>query len=199
MVSMFKKKWIIFVGILLLLVAFNYAGDFLVVNEKPVKSDVIIVLSGADGRLEKGVQLYEEGYAPNLLLSNGSIENLYERTLELGVPDDSILMEVKSDSTLDNAVFSKEVMLEYKFESAIVVSSSFHMRRAKVLFDKAFRNSNIRLTYVAEEMNAYNPRRWWAEKSNRDITFREYIKLFGNLFGFHGAESKEFLDKLELR
>ncbi|MFJ7970222.1 YdcF family protein [Psychrobacillus sp. NPDC096389] len=168
-------------------------------NEKPVKSDVIIVLSGADGRLEKGFQLYEEGYAPNLLLSNGSVENLYERALELGVPDDSILMEVKSDSTLDNAVFSKEVMEEYKFESAIVVSSSFHMRRAKVLFDKAFRNSNIRLTYVAEEMNAYNPRGWWAEKSNRDITFREYIKLFGNLFGFHGSESKELLDKLELR
>lgn len=55
-VLMFKKKWIVFVGILLFLMAFNSAGDFLVVDEEPVKSDVIIVLSGGAGRLEKGVQ-----------------------------------------------------------------------------------------------------------------------------------------------
>lgn len=196
--SMFKKKWIGFVLILMFLAAFNYAGDFLIVDEKPVKSDVIIVLSGGDGRLEKGVQLYKEGYAPYLLLSNGSVENLYKRALEFGIPNDSILMEIKSDSTLDNAVFSKEIMLDFQFESAIVVSSDSHMRRVKVLYDKTFRNSDIRLTYVAGEMNTYNPKRWWVDESNRNITLREYIKLVGNLFGFHGSESKEFLEELGL-
>lgn len=195
---MFKKKWIVFVVILLFLVAFNYAGDFLVVDEKPVKSDVIIVLSGGDGRLEKGVQLYKEGYAPYLLLSNGSVENLYKRALELGVPNDSILMEIKSDSTLDNAVFSKEIMQYLQLESAIVVSSHSHMRRVKVLYDKMFRNSDIRLTYVAGVMDEYTPKRWWEEEANRNITLREYIKLVGNLFGFHGSESKEYLRKLDL-
>lgn len=195
---MFKKKWIGLVGILLLLVAFYFAGDFLVVDEKPLTSDVIIVLSGGEGRLEKGVQLYKEGYAPYILLTNGSVENLYKRALKLGVPNDFILMEVKSDSTLDNAIFSKEVMVNHKFRSAIVVSSNSHMRRVKILYDKTFRNSDIRLTYVAGEMNAYNPKRWWVDESNRDITFREYIKLVGNLFGFHGSESKEFLEELGL-
>lgn len=110
----------------------------------------------------------------------------------MGVPNASILMEVKSDSTLDNAVFSKEeVMLDHKLESAIVVSSNSHMRRVKVLYDKTFQNSDIRLTYVAGDRNVYNPKRWWVEESNRDITIREYIKLVGNLFPFHGSEFTE--------
>ncbi|MEI4768784.1 YdcF family protein [Psychrobacillus sp. FJAT-51614] len=195
---MLKKKWILFVGILLFIVVFNSAGDFLVIDEKPVKSDVIIVLSGGDGRLEKGVQLYKEGYAPYLMLSNGSVQQLYERALELGVPNEAIIMEVKSDSTLDNAIFSEEIVRNHKFESAIVVSSGFHMRRVKILYDKVFQNSGVRLTYVAEDMTAYNPKIWWADEVSRDNTFREYIKLVGNLIGLHGSDSKEFLRKFDL-
>jgi len=195
---MLKKIWLVIGVILLVIVTINFAGYFLVVDEKPVKSDVIIVLSGGEGRLEKGVKLYKEGYAPYLLLSNGSVEQLYERAQTLGVPTDNILMEVKSDSTLDNAVLSKEIMLNQHFKSAIVVSSNFHMRRVKVLYDQTFRNSDIKLTYVAGESQVYNPKNWWLEKWNRNITITEYIKLVGNLIGFHGTESKEVLKKMNL-
>ena len=38
------------------------AGDFLVINEKPEKSDVVIVLSGGGiERIEKAVELYKKG------------------------------------------------------------------------------------------------------------------------------------------
>ncbi|MFB5282771.1 YdcF family protein [Peribacillus sp. Hz7] len=194
-----KVMMILFGVILLFMVTVNSAGNFLVIDEKTVKSDVIIVLSGGEGRLEKGVKLYKEGFASYLLLSNGSVEQLYERAQKLGVPKDSIIMEVKSMSTLENARFSKEVMLKHKFQSAIVVSSNFHMRRVKVLFDQAFRNSDIKLTYVSGENEAYTPKKWWSEKWNRDTTFTEYIKLVGNLFGFHGEDSKEYLKKLNLQ
>ena len=194
-----RKKTRIFIGILLLgIVLINFAGYFLIVDEKPVKSDVIIVLSGGPGRLEKGVKLYKEGYAPDLLLTNGSEEQLYERALALGVPTDHILMEVKSASTFDNAIFSKEIMLEKHFKSAIVVSSKSHMRRVKVLYDQTFRNSGIRLTYVTGENQTYNPSAWWLEESNRKTTMREYVKLVGNLLGYHGTESKKVLKKINL-
>lgn len=192
-----RKKIVILIGMLLLgTVLVNIAGYFLVVDEKPVKSDVIIVLSGGQGRLEKGVKLYKEGYAPYLLLTNGSEEQLYERALALGVPTDHIFMEDKSASTLDNAIYSKEIMLEKHFKSAIVVSSNSHMRRVKILYDQTFRNSGIRLTYMAGENQTYNPSAWWVEESNRKTTISEYIKLVGNLLGYHGTESKKVLKKI---
>ena len=53
------KRIIILCGMLLfIMVIVKSAGNFLVVDEKPEKSDVIIVLSGGEGRLEKGVALY---------------------------------------------------------------------------------------------------------------------------------------------
>ena len=48
------------------------AGNFLVINDKPEKSDVVIVLSGGGiERIEKAVELYKEGFAPYIMLSNG--------------------------------------------------------------------------------------------------------------------------------
>lgn len=167
---------------------FCKAGD-----EEPVKSDVIIVLSSGEGRLEKAVKLYQEGFA-----YYGSVEQLYERAQSLGVPTEAILLEVKSTSTIENARFSKEVMLQHKFQSAIVVSSNFHMRRVKILFDQTFRKSDIELTYSSGESKAYDPNKWWFEKWNRDTIFTEYIKLIGNLFGFHGDDSKKYLKKVNL-
>lgn len=190
------RRVIILCGILLfIMLIVKSAGNFLVVDEKPEKSDVIIVLSGGEGRLEKGVALYKEGFAPYLLLSNGSVDQLYERALQLGMPADSIIMENESTSTLENARFSKKVMQKYQFHSAIVVSSNFHMRRVKVLFDRAYKNSDIQLIYSSGVNPSYHPNQWWRTKNDRDTTFIEYIKLVGNLFGFHGDDAKKVLGK----
>ena len=188
------KRIIVLCGVLFFIIMIvKFAGAFLVVDEKPVKSDVIIVLSGGEGRLEKGVTLFKEGFAPYLLLSNGSVDQLYERALQLGVPADSIILENQSTSTLENARFSKEVMLKYQFHSAIVVSSNSHMRRVKVLFDHTFKNSEIQLVYSSGVNPSYNPNQWWLTKYDRNTTFSEYIKLAGNILGFHGDNAKKVL------
>ena len=186
------KRIIVLCGVLFIIIMIvKFAGAFLVVDEKPVKSDVIIVLSGGDGRLEKGVTLFKEGFSPYLLLSNGSVDQLYERALQLGVPAESIILENQSTSTLENARFSKEVMLKYQFHSAIVVSSNSHMRRVKVLFDQTFKNSDIQLIYSSGVNPSYNPNQWWVTKNDRNTTFTEYIKLAGNILGFHGDNAKK--------
>ncbi|MEH6855038.1 YdcF family protein, partial [Priestia megaterium] len=75
------------------IIFFLFAGKELVVNEKPVKSDVIIVLSGDNDRLEKGIELYKKGYAAHLILSNGQENNFYHQAKESGIPEDSIILE----------------------------------------------------------------------------------------------------------
>ena len=173
------------------------AGNFLVINEKPEKSDVVIVLSGGGiERIEKAVELYKEGFAPYIMLSNGQEDNLYEAILKMGVPIDSIILENNASSTTESAYFTKELMIQHQFQSAIVVSSNFHMRRVKSNYQRAISNSEIKLIYCSVPDNGYAPSRWWTTEESRRTTYIEYTKLAGNYFGFHGKDAKDALNQL---
>ncbi|QWU15120.1 Uncharacterized SAM-binding protein YcdF, DUF218 family [Paenibacillus sophorae] len=186
---------------LLVLIAILTAGRFLTVLESPKKADVIIVLSGGAGRVEKAVELYKAGYAPCLILSNfretaNSSRNMLQTALALGIPQDVILNEGGALSTYDNAKFTLPIMKNQGFTSAIVVSSDFHMRRVKFIFDSVYKKSDIELTYVGSA-SEYNAKRWWSDPFNREITFTEYTKMIGNFFGYNGPEAKKGLDRIK--
>jgi uncharacterized SAM-binding protein YcdF (DUF218 family) len=147
-----KARWIklavIAVVVLLLIALFINLGDFLMVNETPVKSDVIIVLAGDDGpRTAYGIALYQEGYADKLLFSGcvASTAEMMNQADELGVPSGDIIVEDQSESTYDNAVNSRALLLEYGYKSAIVVTSDYHMKRSSLVFKKAFKDTGISL------------------------------------------------------
>lgn len=173
------------------------AGDFLVINEKPKKSDVVIVLSGGGiERIEKAVELYKQGYAPYIMISNGKEDNLYAAMINMGVPPNSIILENKASSTTESAYFTKELMIQHKFKSAIVVSSNFHMRRVKSNYEKAFSNNNSKLLYCSVSDSGYDSQKWWASEEDRRTTYIEYTKLVGNYFGYNGKEAKDLLNQL---
>ena len=53
-----------------------FGGRYLVVNQTPVKSDVIIVLGGGSrDRVQRAVELFRQGYAPALIMSGGAMYN----------------------------------------------------------------------------------------------------------------------------
>lgn len=168
-----------------------YAGRILVIDEKAEKVDVIIVLSGGMGRVEKALELYEAGYAPKLILSNGLVADFYHKALEF-LPSESLLLEDKAVSTFDSAVYVKEIMEEHQFTSAIIVSSDYHMRRTKYIFSRVYKESEIKLIYKSID-TSYDSARWWVSKRNIGITISEYIKIVGNTFGVHGIEAKRKL------
>jgi uncharacterized SAM-binding protein YcdF (DUF218 family) len=55
----------------------------------------------------------------------------------LGVTADRLVLESKSRNTYENAVFTKELVTPKPGETWLLVTSAFHMPRAKALFDKA--------------------------------------------------------------
>ncbi|MER9585054.1 YdcF family protein [Mesorhizobium sp. M0276] len=55
----------------------------------------------------------------------------------LGVTANRLILENKSRNTYENAVFSKELVTPKPGETWLLVTSAFHMPRAKALFDKA--------------------------------------------------------------
>ncbi|KWX84886.1 hypothetical protein AMQ83_28050, partial [Paenibacillus riograndensis] len=134
-------------------------------------------------------KLYELGYAPYLLLSNSKeitspSGDMLQTALALGIPKDAILTENAALSTYQNAKLTLPIMKQHGFTSALVVSSDFHIRRGKRIFDHVYKHSGIEWTYVDWD-SGYNDRGWWSDRYSRETTFNEYTKMIGNLFGYN--------------
>ncbi|MFP4979222.1 YdcF family protein [Paenibacillus sp. CN-4] len=188
----------IFVSITIALLT---AGRFLTITETPMKVDTIIVLSGGTGRVEKAAELYKTRYESAMILSNveevaSKAGDMLQTALASGIPQDAILTENAAQSTYQNALYTLPIMKEHGFKSAIVVSSDFHMRRVKYNFEKVYKGSGIKLTYIGAD-SGYNAKRWWSESYSREITFNEYVKLIGNALGYNGPEAKVTLSRIK--
>lgn len=121
------------------------------------RADVIIVLGGVTrpsapyrqipeigeggDRLTYAAYLYKKGYAPQILVTGGRIgrheaeSNAMVAFLKmLDVPGQAILSEDQSTNTEENAIQAKKLMLEQGLETALLVTSAAHMRRASRIF-----------------------------------------------------------------
>ncbi|WNS81190.1 YdcF family protein [Domibacillus sp. DTU_2020_1001157_1_SI_ALB_TIR_016] len=165
------------------LIVFLFARWLLIVDEEPKQADVIMALSGDAGRLEKAADLYHKGYAEKVMLSN-SIEagTTLEEATALGVPEPDIILEEEATSTYTNAVYTKKLMEEQGFDSAVVVSSDYHMGRVKLIYERTYRDTDIELTYVA---SLRSDKSWYLDKTNILFTAKEYIKLLAYILGLY--------------
>ncbi len=166
-----------------------HAGRWLVVNQAPVRSDVIIVLGGGPvERVQVAAQLWHRGYAATMLLTGGCLrghrasqaQTMACQAEHLGVPRVAMLLEDQSRSTLENAQRTLPVLVNHGLTTALVVSSDYHMRRVGILFDRVYRGHGIRLTYVAARDPAFSYPRWWSTAPSRRLTVSEYAKLVVN-------------------
>lgn len=128
----------------------------LIVNEPAQKKDVIIVLGSgvdkdlaslnlqAEERVDRGVKLWQNGFAPYLIVAGGLVkktnyteaDKLSEYALRKGLLPDKLLKESRSINTYENAVFSQEIMKEKNWQNALVVTSDYHTNRACRIFRK---------------------------------------------------------------
>ena len=123
-------------------------------------ADVIVVLGNrpptdADGnvmpetrrRVEAGVELFEAGLAEGMVMSGGpaphgrvEAEVMRDLAVELGVPASAIRIEGRSRDTIENARNTLALLCDGPrpcCPSIIVVSSPYHLRRARYLFECA--------------------------------------------------------------
>ncbi|MBN9219170.1 MAG: YdcF family protein [Mesorhizobium sp.] len=82
-----------------------------------------VVVSGGNG------SLFLEG--------EGDADTAPRLLVPLGVSADRLVLEDKSRNTYENAIFSRELVKPKPGETWLLVTSAFHMPRAKALFDKA--------------------------------------------------------------
>lgn len=114
--------------------------------------DVIIVLGyrvRPDGttdpeqraRVLEAVREYRRGAAGHIIVSGGPVHNPYVEADDMaavaraeGVPEAAIVQEPRARSTIENACYSYRIMQTRGWNSAEVVSSPAHLRRAALIF-----------------------------------------------------------------
>jgi uncharacterized SAM-binding protein YcdF (DUF218 family) len=116
-------------------------------------ADVIIVLGAGlrrdnqpgpalQRRSERAAALYREGYAPVVICTGGQTAGLTRseadacrQVLEAnGVPASAILLEARSRSTQENALYARELMQAQGWQDAVLVSDGYHLLRAQWIF-----------------------------------------------------------------
>lgn len=194
-------RWSLFVIVLVSVQFFflrhfwaGQVGDFLIRQDAIAPADAILVLGGGSGeRTQQGVALYQQDYAPLLIISAENNHSLYSRTFQWGkaardlaiaggVPDDRILLIETSTSTRDDALLSKELCLSRGLRSLIIVSEPFHTRRAWWTFKKEYRGSDIRLMMYPVQQSWYTRDGWWHSEEGFLSTVNEYVKIVYYLF-----------------
>lgn len=103
-------------------------------------------LNSASDRLIETFMLYKEKKIKKILISGGSIyakrpkeaDFLFNELLLLGVRKEDLIVENRSRTTFENAVYSKRIIDTMRLQPPFVlVTSAIHMPRAQKVFNKA--------------------------------------------------------------
>lgn len=159
-------------------------GWYLAPQDKLVKSDAIIVVSGGDTnkRTDEGVKLWKGGWAPTLILvgaaadkgtSNAAVMRL--RAVSEGVPAEHTLIEERSANTLENAQYLKPILESKNIRSGILVSSPYHTRRVKTTFHKVYGKDYHFIAHPALD-SVWARSSWWKRQSTINLTLDELQK-----------------------
>jgi len=149
-----KYSFILFVSFNLIILLVSHFGASCKSNSEIQKYDIIIVLGiPADAgckpgqvmkdRVLKGIELYNHGFAKNILFTGSSVRNdcfeadvMAAYAISQGISRASIIKENKAKNTFENAYFSVAKMIELNYTSAAIVTSQAHVRRSCAIFSK---------------------------------------------------------------
>jgi len=167
-----------FIGIFIYLLIFKtpfiwFLASPLRISEAPQKADAIVVFGGGVGetgspgkstieRTRYAAGLYLKGYADKILFSSGytyiynDADNMRLFAISMGIPKKDIILEKEATSSYENVIFSKKILSQLKYDSILLVSSPYNMRRAALVFNK--QGKGLKVFYVPVEKSQFYDR-----------------------------------------
>lgn len=144
------------------------------------RADAVVVLTGGRGRAEEGLKLLRSGVADILILSGvdraASVDSIYhEAKLDKEIRE-RIILEKNSTSTHQNAVEVGKIMSERDLKSMVVVTSGYHVKRARLIFGSVM-PAGINIIYWRVATPNYDESNIW----NLDallLTTNEFLKYW---------------------
>jgi uncharacterized SAM-binding protein YcdF (DUF218 family) len=137
-----------------------WLAEPLKISEPSRPVDAIVVFAGGVGesgeagggvqeRISHAIALYQNGVAPNLVISSGFVfaqrEAALMKTIAVsnGVPAEAITLEEKAANTYENVVLTNQIVVAHGWKRIALVSSPYHMRRAMLTWHKVAPEVNV--------------------------------------------------------
>ena len=174
------------------------AARVLIVNAPLNSADAIVVLSGSSTyveRTQKAAELYRQGRAPLVLLTDDQtrgpwssalqrnpyfVERATDELIKQGVPAEKIrIVPGLASSTHDEALLLKDYVVARRLRSVLVVTSAYHSRRALRSLRQTFAGTEMTIGLEPVPPGSQTPSRafWWLHLEGWRSVGGEYVKL----------------------
>ena len=178
-------------------------GRFLTKEDPLEKADAIAVLAGTrlDRPLE-GVDLYQAGYAPAIMLTYEIPERALgaaaargvtlpveadearDVMIKLGVPASAIVQPARiHGNTAQEAQTLRQLAQKHGWHRIIVVTSPYHLRRAAFAMRRELNGTNVEVEMHGTRYQPAHPDRWWAYREDVRWVLDEGAKLIAYELG----------------
>ena len=179
---------IFFIAGLLILPCFLAGLQHFVLNLPKISSSVgpatdgIVVITGGQQRLDNGLHLLQIGAGKKLLVSGvgrGVNKSILAEELDLDASVMTLLsccvtLEFRASNTRDNALAASQWAAKNKFQSLRLVTSNYHMPRAKHVFTSKM--PDIELYFWPVSPDDLTLETWWRKPNIIRLLAREYAK-----------------------
>jgi uncharacterized SAM-binding protein YcdF (DUF218 family) len=143
------------------------------IEEKGSLRPTVELNSSSKNRTTCGVDLYQQGYAPKLVLTGGDAGvfgtgpkvavEMKRWAVRLGVPESATMIDIEARNTYENATGTKRLLGP---ASILLVTSASHLPRAVPVFTKqGFRVTPAPCGYVSQNL----PRESWDDIDPFDV------------------------------
>lgn len=173
--------------------------NYHLLNHEITPSDCILVLCSNDIRVaEHAAKLYLDGYAPYIVMSGGVgalTQGVFERSeaeafatvaMDMGVPEDAILIESQSTNTGENVQFTQALLAEKGLDPQrlILVQKPFMERRTYATFMHQWPGKTVTVTSPSISFDNYpNEQLSYSDVINVMLGDLQRIKVYPS-YGF---------------
>jgi uncharacterized SAM-binding protein YcdF (DUF218 family) len=148
--------------------------------------DLIVVLTGGQGRLREALSLLQNQKGKELLISGTFAQSTIDDILSANEISDfpeayksRIRLDPGSQRTVENVQEIRRVIERDQFQSVLVVTSNYHMKRTLWLLEEELaRKPAIKVDLIPYPVSSPNFEvvSWWKSLAGWQILFSEYFK-----------------------
>jgi uncharacterized SAM-binding protein YcdF (DUF218 family) len=174
----------------------RFAGESWIVEDALDRADAIIVLSDDNfyaDRATRAADLYRHNMAQVVVASGrklrpyaGIAELMEHDLIERGVPKEKIVRVAhNAENTREEAQALVQQALEHKWRSVIVVTSNYHTRRARYIFQRVF-PAQFQVRVTGAHDGDFDPEHWWQTRQSLKELTREFAGMIVAMWELRG-------------
>lgn len=196
-----RPFWQKFLLVFLLFIAICYfcrlpilraMGNYLDVGVEPQKVEALYILGGSPhDRGLAAIEVYKDSLCDMFVCTGGNVHgtliaygvDMKESELSArflmnqGLPASKVRMLSSSTSTFEESIEILDDCKSNGYQKIAVISSAYHTRRVRWIFNRKFENSGIEVLVYSAPPTNYNPDEWWKSENGMLFFFNEIVKI----------------------